>query len=118
MINKLLQENKRAWDSKLKFSLWADMINTKRALGTSPFHLVYGLDVVFPTSLGLPVMKYLREQEAKPNPIQKIINRLIEFHQAREGICDKSELMQSRMKKIFDRNVKVDDFQIGDSMLK
>ena len=26
--------------------------------------------------------------------------------------------MQSRMKKIFDRKVKMDDFQLGDSMLK
>ena len=61
MIKKLLQENKRAWHSKLKFALWADRISTKRALGTSPFQLVYGLDVVFPSSLGLPVMKYLQE---------------------------------------------------------
>ena len=61
MIKKLSQENKRVWDSKLKFSLWADMISTKRDLGTSPFQLVYGLDVVFLASLGLQVIKYLQE---------------------------------------------------------
>lgn len=59
MIKKLLQENKRAWHAKLKFSLWVDRISTKRDVGTSPFQLVYGLDFVFPASLGLPVMKYL-----------------------------------------------------------
>ena len=64
MINKLLQENKRAWHSKLKFALWANRISTKSALGTSPFQLGYGLNVVFYASLGLPVMKYLQEQGA------------------------------------------------------
>lgn len=69
IINNLLQENKRAWNSKLKFFLWADKIITKRALGTSPFQLVYGLDVAFPASLGLLVIKYLQEQEAESNSI-------------------------------------------------
>jgi transposase InsO family protein len=59
MIKKLLQDNKRAWHTKLKFALWADRISTKKTLGTSPFQLVYGLDDFFPASLVLPVLKYL-----------------------------------------------------------
>ena len=38
IIKNLLQDNKRAWHTKLKFALWADRISTKRALGTSPFN--------------------------------------------------------------------------------
>lgn len=110
MIKKFLQDNKRAWHTKLKFALWADKINTKRPLGTSPFQLVYGLDVVFPPSLGLPVMKYLQEQESEPNDIQRRINQLIEVQQIRENVYDRSQLMRDKMKKIFDRKVKVDDF--------
>jgi transposase InsO family protein len=37
IIKILLEENKKAWDSKLKFSLWDDKVTTKRALGVSPF---------------------------------------------------------------------------------
>jgi hypothetical protein len=62
IIKKLLAENKKSWDYKLKYSLWADRISTKNSLGTSPFHLVYGVDVVFPTQLGLPVLKFLQEE--------------------------------------------------------
>ena len=109
MIKKLLQDNKRARHTKLKFSLWEDIISTKRALGASPFQLVYGLDVVFPSSLALPVMKYLQEQESEPNAIQRRINQLIEVHQIRENVYDRSQLMQTKMKKIFDRKVKMDD---------
>ena len=61
IIKKPLEENKRAWHTKLKYALWVDRINTKRAIGMSPFQLVYGTKVVFPTSLGVPVMKLLQE---------------------------------------------------------
>jgi hypothetical protein len=37
IIKKLLEDNKRAWDSKLKYALWADHVSTKRAIGTSLF---------------------------------------------------------------------------------
>ena len=46
-IKKLLKQNKRSWDSMLKYALWADRIIVKKAIGTSPFQLVYGTDVVF-----------------------------------------------------------------------
>ena len=61
IIKKLLEENKRAWHIKLKYALWDDRISTKRAIGMSPFQLVYGAEVVFPASLGVPVMKLLQE---------------------------------------------------------
>jgi transposase InsO family protein len=37
IIKKLLEDNKKAWDSKLKFSLWDDRVTTNRSLGVSPF---------------------------------------------------------------------------------
>jgi len=33
IIKKMLDQNKKAWDSHLKFVLWADRINTKRSIG-------------------------------------------------------------------------------------
>jgi hypothetical protein len=42
IIKKLLTENKRSWDSKLKFSLWDDRISNKKSIGTSHFQMVYG----------------------------------------------------------------------------
>ena len=93
IIKKLLQENKRSWHSKLKYPLSADRISTKRAIGTSPFQLVYGLDVVFPASLGLPVMKYLQEGETELNAIKRRINQLIEIQQVRDGVYDRFQIM-------------------------
>jgi transposase InsO family protein len=41
IIKKLLEENKRDWDSKLKYALWPDHVSKKREIATSPFQLVY-----------------------------------------------------------------------------
>ena len=58
-IKKILFENKRSWDTKLKFALWADRVTIKKSIGTSPFQLVYGIDVVFPVQLVTPVIKFM-----------------------------------------------------------
>lgn len=59
IIKKLLEDNKRNWDSKLKYALWANKVTTKKSIGNSPFKLVYGTKVVFPIQLTLPVAKFL-----------------------------------------------------------
>ena len=74
----MLNESKKSWDSKLKYALWAHRINTKKSLGTSPFRLVYGIDVVFPTQLDIPVLKFLQEDIEEPNDIQRRIFQIIE----------------------------------------
>ena len=48
IIRKLMDNNQKSWDSKLKFSLWADRVNDKRSIGTSPIKLVYGTESIFP----------------------------------------------------------------------
>lgn len=60
IIKNLLEDNKKTWNKKLVNSLWADRLTTKKSIGTSPYQLVYGMEVVFPSSLGTPVMNLLQ----------------------------------------------------------
>ena len=59
---------------------------------------MYGTDVVFPASLALPVMKYVQEDEAEPNPTHRRINRIIEVHELREGLCEKTQSYRDKVK--------------------
>jgi transposase InsO family protein len=61
IIKRLLEDNNKAWHSRLKFSLWADRVTTKRSIGVSPFQLVYGAEVIFPSHLSIPVAKFLQD---------------------------------------------------------
>jgi len=62
IIKKLLEENKRKWDSKLKYALWAHRVTNKKSIGNSPFKLVYGTKAIFPIQLTLTVAKFLQEE--------------------------------------------------------
>ena len=89
IIKKLLEYNKRAWHTKLKYALWAGRISTKRAIGMSPFQLVYGTKVIFLASLGVLVMKYFQEQQEEQNHMQRRISHIIELEEKRNKAYDK-----------------------------
>ena len=84
IIKSLLEDNKRAWNSKLKFALWADRVTTKRSIGISPFQLVYGAEAVFPSQLVIPVAKFFQDYQEDPNDMIIRIHQLVEVQQARE----------------------------------
>ena len=77
IIKKLLEDNKKACHTKLKYALWDDRIDTKREIGMSPFQLVYGFEVIFLASLGVLVRKLLQEPQDEPNHMQRRINQII-----------------------------------------
>jgi hypothetical protein len=78
IIKKLLEDNKKAWDSKLKFSLWDYRVTTNRSLGVSPFQLVYGVEAIFLTHISLPVEKFLQDYQGELDDVVKRIHQLVE----------------------------------------
>jgi hypothetical protein len=84
IIKRLLEDNKKAWDSKLKFSLWDDRVKTKRSLGVSPFQLVYGTEAIFPSQLALLVEKLFQDYQGEPDDMIRRIQQLVEVKQTRE----------------------------------
>ena len=118
IINKLLEENKSDWHKRFKYALWADRISTKRAIGMSLFQLVYGVEVVFPTSLRVPTIKLLQEQEDEPNHMQRRINQIIELNEMWHKAYDKVKTHPKNIKNTFDRKVKEEQFHINDLVLK
>jgi hypothetical protein len=117
-IKKLLQENKKAWHKKLIHALWADKISPKRSIKMSPFQIVYGTKVIFPIALGLPVMKLLQEQDVEKDATQRRKDELISVQQTREKDFNSAQLHQDKIKEDFNRRTKVDDFKLGDLVLK
>ena len=118
LIKRLLEDNKRVWDSKLKFSLWADRVTKKKSLGTSPFQLVYGMEAIFPTQLILPVVKFFQDHEGEPNHMVRRIHQVVELQQIREKVMDIAHSHQQKIKQAFDRKVGKEEFELGDLVLK
>lgn len=118
IIKNLLEENKKSWHNKLINALSTDRLTTKKSIAMSPYQLVYGMDVVFPSSLGVPVMKIIQELQVEPNDIQRRIDQSIQLQQSREEVYNKSHVIQENIKKVFERRTKANDFNLGDKVLK
>jgi hypothetical protein len=118
IIKRLLEDNKKAWHSKLKFSLWADRVATKRSIGISPFQLVYGAEAIFPSHLAIPIAKFLQDHQEEPNDMIIRIHQLVEVQQVREQAMDRIQDHQQRIKQVFDKKAKREGFRTGDLVLK
>jgi hypothetical protein len=84
----------------------------------SPYQLVYGIEAVFPLSLGVPVMKLLQETQEEPNDVQRRINQMIHLMQSREEVYNRTQVIQENIKKIYDKRTKEDNFELGDLVLR
>ena len=62
----------------------------KRSIGTSPFKLVYGIEAIFPIQLILPVAKFFQEEQDEPNDMVRRLLDLVELHQVREQVMERS----------------------------
>jgi transposase InsO family protein len=61
IINKIVGDNKKARDSKIKYVLWVDRITKNIVVGKSPFELEYELDVTLPVQLELLLYQLLHD---------------------------------------------------------
>ena len=104
-IKKMLFENKRSWDTKLKFALWVDRVTIKKSIGTSPFQLIYGVDALFPVQLASPIIKFLQEIKEEPDDIRRRMFQIIQLQQERETIENTAEMHRKKVKESFDKKV-------------
>eukprot|EP00253_Pinus_taeda_P001883 PITA_01883 len=109
-IQKLLEINKKSWHKRLVNALWADWVNQKKSIGTSPFKLIYGVDIVFPTSLIAPIVKLIQEVGSEDDPLQRRLNQMVHLQQTREEVFQNTSKLQEKIKKIYDRKEKADKF--------
>ena len=66
----------------------------------SPYQLVYRMDAVFPSSLGVIVMNIIQELQLEPNDIQRRINQTMHLQQTKEEVYVKSQVIQEKNQEI------------------
>eukprot|EP00253_Pinus_taeda_P029712 PITA_29712 len=87
-----------------------DRLSTKKSIGMSPYELVYGMEAKFLSSLGIPTVKLLQEIQAEPNDMQRRVNQTIHLQQTREQVFNRARILQEKVKKMFDKKTKAEDF--------
>jgi hypothetical protein len=96
ILKKTVGDNKRSWDNKINFALWADRITKKSSIGKSPFELVYGLDVTLPVHLKLPVYQFVHKYGLDEDFHQNRIDQIIELDENKRKALDQSIKIRKR----------------------
>jgi hypothetical protein len=91
IIKKIVGENKKAWDSKIKYALWEDRITTKTSTGKTLFELVYGLEAKFPINLQIPTLQFAQQYMTDKEALQGRIDQLVELDESRRNALDQME---------------------------
>ena len=117
IIKIMVGVNKKAWDSKIKYALWADRLTKKSSTGKNPFKLVYGLDVTLHVHLKLPVYQLLQYFISNHDVVQNKVNQMIELDESRRKAFDQNIQNSKKVKRIFDKTARSKPFQIGDTVL-
>ncbi|KAH9325528.1 hypothetical protein KI387_005706, partial [Taxus chinensis] len=55
--------SQRQWHTKVSRALWEDRITVKKAIGTSPYKLVYGKEAALPLTLELNSLALAQKME-------------------------------------------------------
>jgi hypothetical protein len=61
IVKKIVGENKKSWDRKIKYALWEDRTTTKTSTGKTPFELVYGLEARLPINLQILALQIAQQ---------------------------------------------------------
>jgi transposase InsO family protein len=117
IIKKVVGENKKSRDSKIKYVVWADRITTKTSTRKTPFELVYGLEAKLPVNLQIPILRFAQQYVTDGEAIQGQINQLIELDEIRRNALGQMERNQEKIKNTFDHKAKERNFVEGDLVL-
>ena len=117
ILKKTVGDNKRSWDSKIKYAMWADRITKKNSTGKSPFELVYGLTATLPISMQISIFRLLSDYDSERLEMEDKIHQIIELDEARRVALDQSLRHQESIKDTFDKSAKPRSFQVGDTVL-
>eukprot|EP00253_Pinus_taeda_P016674 PITA_16674 len=120
IIKRTIDQNHKNWHKSLMYALWADQITQKASIGTSPFNLVYGKEVVLPTHLAIPSLALVQFIDKTPtSSLQLKQLQILKLEEQREQAKITHAHHQELVKASFDSNmVSRKDFQIGDLVLK
>jgi hypothetical protein len=114
IIRKTVRENKRAWDNSLKYALWADRVTKKQSTRKAPFELVYGIGVVLPINLMIPVHKLIREFTTDEEALHGRFDDLFQLEEDRSKAFTHFIEHQRQVKKAFDKRAMGKVLKVGD----
>ena len=100
-------ETYKDWHEKLLFTLHAYRIGVRTSTGTTPYSLIYGMEVVLPIEVEIPSLRVLKEVELEEAEwVQARYEQLNLIEQRRMNAICHGQLYQKRMTRAHDKKIR------------
>ena len=117
VLTKVVENSRMDWELKLHSALWAYRVEFKTALGTTPYKMVFGLDVILPLEFLIPTLRVAKELEWTGHEFSTRLEELEKLDETRLRVVAGMYAQKQRQKKFHDAHVKNKEFKIGDLFL-
>jgi hypothetical protein len=111
-----LEAKERNWHKGLSLVLWMLGTNVNRATRDTPFHLVYGADVVLPWEIFLESARVAQFNEADQTEARELDSNLLE-EKWKKALVNVQKYQES-LKHDYNKSVVLHQLEIGDLILK
>ena len=106
-LTKVVEGTHMDWDQKLHFVLRAYRTAYKTAIGTTPFNIVFGLNVILPIEFLIPTLRVVKQMEWTSHELSERIDNLEKLDEDRRIAILGIYAEKHRMKKWHDTHVKM-----------
>ena len=104
-LTKVVEGNRGSWEHKLPSVLWAYKIAYKTSMGSTPFELVYGLNVVLPVAFLMPTLRTAAVLHWDNHALSHRLFELQNLDETRLTIVHTMYVEKCRRKAWHDRNL-------------
>ena len=107
------------WHEMLPFALHGYRKSVRTSTGATPFSLVYGMEAVLPFEVEIPSLRVLMETKLEEAEwVKARYEQLNLIEEKRLAAVCYGQLYQKKMKKEFDKKVRLREFHEGDLVVK
>lgn len=106
IIKRNIEDNHKSWHIRLNTTLWDNIITPKRAIGNSPFMLVYKREARLPLSLEFPSLELAHRLElTKKDTLTVRLAKLMDLKEVKSQAMLTLETHQSRSRRALTRRL-------------
>ena len=114
-LKKRLDSAKGKWVDELLGVLWAYRTTARKPTGISPFTIMYGMEAIIPTEIGMPT---IWTNTPKQGSTKLIIKELDTVGELRESAAIRIASYKHRLERSYNKRVKPRAFQPEDLVLR
>jgi len=118
LLKKVVAKSRRDWHERLREVLWAYRTTYKTPTQSTPYTLVYGVEVILPLEIQIPSLRIAILEGLSEDDNHKLrLAELESLDKKRLHAQQKLECYQARLSRAFNKKVRPHSFQVGDQVL-